>query len=35
VQAVREHLAAGSGLERVVFAVRGEEAVAAFQAAVG
>ena len=35
VTAVRAHLAAGSGLERVVFAVRGEEAVAAFRAAVG
>ncbi|HWD74634.1 MAG TPA: macro domain-containing protein [Solirubrobacteraceae bacterium] len=35
VAAVRAHLAAGSGLERVVFAARGEEAVAAFLAAVG
>ncbi len=34
VRAVREHLAAGSGLDRVVFAVRGSEAVAAFEAAV-
>lgn len=28
---VRRHLAAGSGLERIVFAVHGEEARAAFQ----
>jgi O-acetyl-ADP-ribose deacetylase (regulator of RNase III) len=34
VEAVRAHEAAGSGLERIVFAVRGEEARAAFQAAV-
>ncbi len=34
VDAVREHLAAGSGLERVVFAVRGADAVAAFESAV-
>ncbi|HWE11864.1 MAG TPA: macro domain-containing protein [Solirubrobacteraceae bacterium] len=34
VSAVRQHLASGSGLERVVFAVRGAEAVAAFEAAV-
>jgi len=35
VNVVREHLAAGgSGLERVVFAVRGAEAVAAFEAAL-
>jgi O-acetyl-ADP-ribose deacetylase (regulator of RNase III) len=34
VSAVREHLAGGSGLERVVFAVRGADAVAAFQSAV-
>jgi O-acetyl-ADP-ribose deacetylase len=31
---VRRHLAAGSGLERIVFAVHGEEARRAFQAAV-
>jgi O-acetyl-ADP-ribose deacetylase len=35
VQAVRSHLAAGdSALERIVFAVRGDEARAAFQRAV-
>ena len=34
VAAVRKHLAAGSGLERVVFAVRGSEAVAAFESAI-
>ena len=35
VGVVREHLAAGeSGLERIVFAVRGPEAVAAFEAAL-
>jgi O-acetyl-ADP-ribose deacetylase (regulator of RNase III) len=34
VDAVRAHLAAGSGVERVVFAVRGAEAVAAFTSAV-
>jgi O-acetyl-ADP-ribose deacetylase (regulator of RNase III) len=34
VGAVRRHLAAGSRLERVVFAVRGAQAVSAFQAAV-
>ena len=35
VGAVRDHLAeGGSGLERVVFAVRGAEAVAAFEAAL-
>jgi O-acetyl-ADP-ribose deacetylase (regulator of RNase III) len=33
-EAVRAHLDAGSELERVVFAVRGAEAAAAFQAAV-
>jgi O-acetyl-ADP-ribose deacetylase len=33
VSSVRAHLAAGSGLERVVFAVRGAEAVAAFESA--
>lgn len=33
-EAVRSHLDAGSGLERVVFAVRGDAAVAAFRAAV-
>lgn len=32
---VRRHLEAGSGLERIVFAVRGEQARAAFAAAVG
>ncbi len=32
--AVRAHLAAGSGLDRIVFAVRGAGAAAAFQAAV-
>ena len=30
VEEVRRHLAAGSGLERVVFAVRGDDALAAF-----
>jgi hypothetical protein len=34
VEEVRRHLAAGSGLERVVFAVHGERARQAFQAAV-
>ena len=35
VGVVREHLAAGgSGLERIVFAVRGPEALAAFEAAL-
>src|SRR5436190_5741746 len=34
VEEVRRHLDAGSGLERVVFAVHGSEAEAAFQAAV-
>jgi O-acetyl-ADP-ribose deacetylase (regulator of RNase III) len=35
VKAVREHLAAGgSGLERIIFAVRGPEALAAFEAAL-
>ena len=33
-QAVKAHLEAGSGLERIVFAVRGAEAVDAFRAAV-
>lgn len=33
--AVRAHLEAGSGLERIVFAVRGAEARAAFESAVG
>jgi O-acetyl-ADP-ribose deacetylase (regulator of RNase III) len=32
---VRLHLDGGSGLERVVFCVRGEEAVGAFRAALG
>src|SRR5437763_9020030 len=35
VEEVRRHLAAGSGLERVVFAVRGDAARAAFAAAAG
>ena len=34
VEEVRRHLAAGSRLERVVFAVHGERARAAFQAAI-
>jgi O-acetyl-ADP-ribose deacetylase (regulator of RNase III) len=34
VSAVRAHLAGGSGLERVVFAVRRADAVAAFRSAV-
>jgi len=34
VEEVRAHLAAGSRLERVVFAVRGDPAREAFQAAV-
>ena len=34
VEETRRHLAAGSGLERIVFAVRGEPARAAFQAAI-
>ncbi len=34
VEEVRRHLADGSGLERVVFAVHGERARAAFQAAI-
>ena len=34
VDEVRRHLAAGSGLERIVFAVRGDPARAAFQAAI-
>ena len=34
VEEVRRHLAGGSGLERVVFAVHGEPARAAFQAAI-
>jgi O-acetyl-ADP-ribose deacetylase (regulator of RNase III) len=34
VEEVRRHLAAGSGLERVVFAVRGEPARATFAAAI-
>jgi O-acetyl-ADP-ribose deacetylase (regulator of RNase III) len=34
VEEVRRHLDAGSGLERVVFAVRGDDAEAAFQAAI-
>jgi O-acetyl-ADP-ribose deacetylase (regulator of RNase III) len=33
VEEVRQHLEAGSGLERVVFAVRGEDAARAFRAA--
>jgi O-acetyl-ADP-ribose deacetylase (regulator of RNase III) len=35
VEEVRGHLASGSRLERVVFAVRGEEARAAFERALG
>jgi hypothetical protein len=35
VQEVRRHLAGDSRLERVVFAVHGEKARAAFAAAVG
>src|ERR671918_3246086 len=35
VEEVRRHLDDGSGLERVVFAVRGDEAVAAFGSALG
>ncbi len=35
VEEVRRHLAEGSGLERVVFAARGEDAVAAFNRALG
>jgi O-acetyl-ADP-ribose deacetylase (regulator of RNase III) len=35
VEEVRRHVAGGTGLERVVFAVRGEEARAAFEAALG
>jgi O-acetyl-ADP-ribose deacetylase (regulator of RNase III) len=35
VEEVRRHLEGGSDLERVVFAVRGEEAEAAFRAAIG
>jgi O-acetyl-ADP-ribose deacetylase len=35
VEEVRRHLAARSGLERIVFAVRGEDAVAAFDRALG
>jgi O-acetyl-ADP-ribose deacetylase (regulator of RNase III) len=34
VEEVRRHLDAGSGLERVVFAVRGEEARGAFERAL-
>jgi O-acetyl-ADP-ribose deacetylase (regulator of RNase III) len=34
VDEVRRHLASGSGLERVVFAVHGDEAEAAFRAAL-
>ena len=34
VEEVRRHLAGGSSLERVVFAVRGDEAAAAFRAAM-
>jgi O-acetyl-ADP-ribose deacetylase (regulator of RNase III) len=35
VEEVRRHLDAGGGLERVVFAVRGDEAVAVFGSALG
>jgi O-acetyl-ADP-ribose deacetylase len=34
VEAVRRHLGGGSGLERIVFAVHGAEAEAAFRAAI-
>jgi O-acetyl-ADP-ribose deacetylase (regulator of RNase III) len=34
VEEVRRHLGAGSGLERVVFAVFGEDALRAFEAAL-
>ena len=34
VEEVRRHTAVGSGLERVVFAVRGEEARSAFERAL-
>ena len=34
VEEVRRHTAAASGLERVVFAVRGEEARSAFERAL-
>ena len=34
VEAVRRHLAGASGLQRVVFAVRGDEALAAFESAL-
>jgi O-acetyl-ADP-ribose deacetylase (regulator of RNase III) len=34
VEEVRRHLEAGSGLERVVFAVRGDAARQAFEAAL-
>jgi O-acetyl-ADP-ribose deacetylase (regulator of RNase III) len=34
VEEVRRHLAGGSGLDRVVFAVRGGEALAAFESAL-
>jgi O-acetyl-ADP-ribose deacetylase len=34
VEAVRRHLAGASGLERVVFAVRGDAALAAFESAL-
>jgi O-acetyl-ADP-ribose deacetylase (regulator of RNase III) len=33
-EAVRAHLDAGSGLQRIVFAVRGAEAAGSFQAAI-
>ena len=35
VDEVRRHLEAGSGLERIVFAVRGEAALGAFERALG
>jgi O-acetyl-ADP-ribose deacetylase (regulator of RNase III) len=35
VAAVRRHLEAGSGLERIVFCVRGDDARRAFEAALG
>jgi O-acetyl-ADP-ribose deacetylase (regulator of RNase III) len=34
VEEVRRHLEAGSGLERIVFAVRGEAALGAFERAL-
>ena len=34
VEEVRRHIDAGSGLERIVFALHGDEALGAFQAAL-